>query len=470
MDKRAERVLAFIREHRLIAPGEKVLLSLSAGKDSMALLHILRELGDELPVHLSIFHLNHAARGDESDGDEEFLRGTAELLGIPFRGERFDIAASRPPGRSFEDYAREVRYRFLGESAAREGCTAIATAHTLDDSVETVIMRVFEGTGIHGLAGIEPKRGSVIRPLLCLESEEVYAYLRERGIAWREDSSNLDTKHLRNYVRRELIPTLRGRFPGYARALAGLSAAARDHGELLDGFIGREHGSLRETRPGGVVAIDLEECGGNNLLIRHLVAASFRELGAHVSAGMLEEITRRLASRKGNVELFRGRGLRAVRRIEKGRGMILIAPDTKEIRDSGWEFRVDLSALPVTIEVPGTALSLEFSWTDKARFREDCGAPGIVHLAVGPDDTVTVRARRTGDRMLLSGAKKKIKELFIDQKLDNVTKNLAPLVVAGGSVAASLAGLLGNVQNRVADGYLVGPGTKKILAIRGFRN
>ena len=148
--------------------------------------------------------------------------------------------------------------------------------------------------------------------------------------------------------------------------------------------------------------------------------------------------------------------------------MIFIAPDTRESREGGWEFIVDLSVLPVTFRVPGTALRLEFSWTDEARFRDECGSPGVVHLAVNPGDAVTVRTRRPGDRMRLSGGMKKLKELFIDQKLDNVTKNMVPLVIAGGSIAASLAGLFGAAANRVADGFLVGPDTKKILAIRGF--
>lgn len=470
MDNIEHRVLGFIREHRLIAENDSVLLSLSAGKDSMALLHVLLGLRDRLPAELHIFHLNHMTRGAESDADAEFLAGIAARHGIPFHCEKFDVGGAKPAGRSFEEFAREVRYRMLRETAARENCRLAATAHSMDDSVETVIMRIFLGTGVHGLAGIEPRRGDIIRPLLCLESEEIYAHLRGRGIEWREDSSNLDARHLRNFVRREILPSLRERFPGCTRAVSGLSRAARDHELLLDGLISRLHGNIREVRPGGVAVVDPDRCGGNIPLLRYEIASAFRDLGAYVSAGMLDDIIRKLASKRGYVELFRGRGLRAVRTREKGRGAIVIAPDTGERSNGAWEITVDLSVLPARIEIPGAGLVLEFSWSDETRFLRERGDPAMAHIAIENADAVTVRNRRPGDRISLNGGTRKIKKLLIDQKLDSVSKSMVPLVLIGPAIALVMSAPLGGSSNRIADGFLVTTVPKKILAIRGFKN
>ncbi|HPA71907.1 MAG TPA: tRNA lysidine(34) synthetase TilS [Spirochaetota bacterium] len=470
MDNTARRVLSFIREHNLFSGGDRVLLSLSAGKDSIALLHILLDLRDELPLELHIFHLNHMTRGAESDGDEEFLAALAGRLEIPFHRERFDAAGARPGGRSFEEFAREARYRMLRETAERERCVAVATAHSLDDSVETVIMRIFEGTGIHGLGGIAPRRGNIVRPLLRLTSDEMYEYLRGRGTDWREDSSNSDTRYLRNFVRRELVPLLRGRFPGYARAVAGLSENARDQVLLLEKLIAGARGGVRELRAGGSAAIDLAKCADDGILLKHEIASAFRDLGAHVSAGMVDDIVRKLASDRERVELFRGRGLRAVRRREGDRSLILIAPDAGIAPEKEWEVPVDTSALPATIQIPGADIALSLSWSDEERFAGERADPAVAHIAVDGAGDIAVRGWRRGDSIRLGGGTRKIKELFIDLKIDVAVKHAVPLVTAGGDIALAMTGLFGAPAHRVADGYLVTEGRKKILAIRGFRN
>ncbi len=467
MDNAAGKVLAFVRERRLIAPGDRVLLSLSAGKDSMALLHLLAELRSELSAELRIFHLNHMTRGCESDADEEFLAGLASRLGIPLAVQRYDVMREKPSGRSFEDFAREARYRLLLETASALGCGRAATAHTADDAAETVMMRVFEGTGMHGLRGIEPARGIMVRPLLALSSEEVYAYLRGRGAAWRDDSSNSDVAYLRNYVRHNIVPAVKGRFPGYLRALAGLSRAARDNAELIEGLILRHYGALVERRSDGAVVIDLERCADDILLVKHLLSAAFRGLGSHVSAAMLDDIARRLSPGRAHRELFRGRGIRAVMAREKGRAVIRIAPEGQERLPGPWEYRVDLAALPASLPLVEAGITLEFCWVDRRRFLEERGAPDIAHIDPGNSvDDIVVRNRRPGDRAVFGGCGKKLKELFIEQKLDSAAKLSLPLLCFGPSIAAVLGGFTGEAATRVSDGFLVKNGVKKILAIR----
>jgi len=331
-------------------------------------------------------------------------------------------------------------------------------------------MRVFEGTGVHGLRGIEPARDNLVRPLLCLSSDEVYGYLQSRGIAWRDDSSNCDTGYLRNYVRRNLVPVVKERFPGYLRALAGLSRAARDNADLLEGLISRHYGALAERRPGDVIVIDLEGCAGDILLVKHLLASAFRDLGSHVSAAMLDDIARRLSPPRSHRELFRGRGLLARLAREKGRAVLIIEPEAEAPAPGPWEYRVDLTSLPAKQNIREIDITLEFRWVDRSGFLEKRGNPDIVHIDAGDAGNVVVRNRRPGDRVVLGGGGKKLKELYIDQKLDNVLKSAVPLLCLGSSIAAVLGGMTGKAPTRVADGFLVGNDTKKILAIRGTRN
>jgi tRNA(Ile)-lysidine synthase len=177
--------------------GDRLLLSLSAGKDSIALMDIMSTLAEEWSLTLGVFHLNHLSRGMESDSDEEFVRNLAKTYQLKLYCERFDCAG-RPRGSSFEEFSREKRYGLLNGIARAESWDKIATAHTGSDNIETVLMRILRGTGIHGLRGIEPIRSKLIRPLLPLTSADVYAHLTDRGLKWREDRSNADPRFLRN--------------------------------------------------------------------------------------------------------------------------------------------------------------------------------------------------------------------------------------------------------------------------------
>jgi len=166
------RVRAFTMEHGMLTKRDRILLSLSAGKDSVALLDIMSQLAESLELTLGIFHLNHLSRGKESDDDEYFVKELAEQKGLRLYVKRIDCSV-RPSGKSFEDFSRDRRYQMLHEIAGADSWTRVATAHTMSDNSETVLMRILRGTGVHGMRGIDPVRGTLIRPLLILSSSEV---------------------------------------------------------------------------------------------------------------------------------------------------------------------------------------------------------------------------------------------------------------------------------------------------------
>ena len=195
-------------------------MAVSGGPDSMALLHALYALRDELGLHLAVAHLDHCLRGESSRRDAEFVTAQARRLGLALRLGRTDVRAlRREVGGSIEMAARRARYDFLARVAAELEADAVAVGHTADDQVETIIIGLLRGGGLRALRGIPPERpiarGSgtrVIRPLLRVWRAELMDFLAEHGIGYRTDESNADTTFLRNWVRHELLPLLEARW------------------------------------------------------------------------------------------------------------------------------------------------------------------------------------------------------------------------------------------------------------------
>jgi tRNA(Ile)-lysidine synthase len=228
----------YINRHALLKPGDRVGVAVSGGADSVALLRALEEAREELGIVLSIAHFNHQLRGDESQGDQEFVAELAARFDVPFLCEAADTRRfAREKELSLEAAAREVRYNFFGRLIREKQLDRIATAHTVDDQAETVLLRIFRGTGTSGLAGILPKLkagdGAVVRPFLSTSRAAVRDYLDTLKQPWREDSSNSEIVFMRNRVRHELLPMLKESFnPDVIEALCNLAEVARVEDEF----------------------------------------------------------------------------------------------------------------------------------------------------------------------------------------------------------------------------------------------
>ncbi|MBV9850599.1 MAG: tRNA lysidine(34) synthetase TilS [Armatimonadetes bacterium] len=222
-----------LAERGLIAPGDRVLVAVSGGPDSLALLHALHSLQDELGLaDLRAAHLDHGLRGAEAAAEAQFVADWCAGRGIPCTIGVADIAAQKAArGGSTQEAARAVRYAFLEETARAVGADKIATGHTQDDQIETALLNILRGTGLDGLRGIPYARGPFVRPLLDVPRTSVEAYCAEQGLAPRRDPSNSDPSHYtRNKLRLELLPVLERDYnPAVRAALLRLSEnAARD--------------------------------------------------------------------------------------------------------------------------------------------------------------------------------------------------------------------------------------------------
>ncbi|MBX3024418.1 tRNA lysidine(34) synthetase TilS [bacterium] len=216
-----------IREQALLTPGDRVLVAVSGGSDSIGLLLALRELRRKLGIELVAAHVHHGLRGAAADADEAAAAAAAATLGVRFArcdlGGRLTVAMP-----NLEARARALRYAALHRLAAAHECTRIATGHTVDDQAETVLMRLLRGAGVRGLGAIRPRRrDGVVRPLLECRRADVRAVVEQAGLAYRHDASNDDPRFLRTQVRQRVLPLLGELNPAIAEACANLAASAR---------------------------------------------------------------------------------------------------------------------------------------------------------------------------------------------------------------------------------------------------
>ncbi len=202
-----EKMIQYIQRHQLLSHGDKIVLGVSGGADSVCLLHLLQACRKEWELSLLVVHIQHGIRGAEALEDAAFVRELAARYSLPFFLVEGDVPAlAGESGMSEEEAGRKFRYEQLERIRREEGADLIAVAHHRDDQAETVLFNLFRGSGARGLSGMTPRRGRIVRPLLFTARQQIETYLRQQGYEWREDSTNRDTVYSRNRIRRELLP------------------------------------------------------------------------------------------------------------------------------------------------------------------------------------------------------------------------------------------------------------------------
>jgi len=311
--------------------GRRIAVAVSGGVDSTALAHGLAALSGRRRLALSIAHVNHGLRGAESDADEAFVREVARALGLPFAGERVDPrervaeAASSRERPTVQEAARSLRAAALRRMAAALGAQHVATAHTLDDQAETVLLRLLRGSGPGGLGGIAERSrdGFVVRPMLRIPRAEVVRFARSRGLAWREDASNASPRYARSRLRTAWLPGLREAFnPRLLRAIGDLAEAQRRESEWIEELVERE--AERRFRRDAAGALRIEAKGWEpeatpDALARRLVRLALHRCGAgrDVSRPHLDRAVRFLREARARAALELPGGLR-LRRDAQG--------------------------------------------------------------------------------------------------------------------------------------------------------
>ncbi len=293
-----EKIAAFCASRCLFSGVSRVLVALSGGGDSVAMLCSLTALSDRLGVDVEAAHLNHALRGAESDGDEAFCLELCRSLGVPLTVKRLREGELAVRSESLETAARLVRREFLESIAEQNGCERVATGHTREDQAETLLQRIIRGTGPAGLAGILPVYGRRwVRPLLDAGRREAREYIRSRSISWRDDSSNEDTAFFRNRTRHLLLPFLESEFsPKISDSLVRLADLARAQEEFMEEAAGDAFRKCCVYKGLDKILLDVPAFVGYHITLRQrMVRFCLTALEGGGRDTDMEEITRVLA-------------------------------------------------------------------------------------------------------------------------------------------------------------------------------
>ncbi len=433
------RVKSTIEKHRLILPGDKVLVGVSGGPDSVALLHLMIRLRDELQCSLYAGHLNHMFRGDEAGADARLVESLAGDWGVPCVTESFNVPEYlKEHGLSVQQGARDVRYRFFEGVAARLGADRVALGHHADDQAETVLLNLIRGTGITGLGGIPPVRGGLyIRPLLEIRRRQIERYCHDCGLPYRVDSSNTKAVYLRNRVRQELIPLLEEKYnPAMVGSLNRLSGIARDEDEYLEGIAGDALENMIKVRETGKIVISSEMLNKYPAAIkRRVVRMAYRELAGYGRAPTLGQVDRALelsasgGTHGGTVELPGGIAL-----VKKSH-LLEIIINRKDLRIPFYRRPLQVPGFTPVPEVNRGILAetLEASRAgDLRRYSFEEAVFDFERL----QGTLWVRRRMDGDMFfpLGAGGKVKLKKFLIDQKAPREERDAIPIVTCGNDI------------------------------------
>lgn len=436
-----QRVAQWIESQKLFAPSERILLAISGGKDSVALAYLLHDLNYDF----GLAHMNFQLRGDDSDGDEAFVKGLAGTLKVAYHVRRVDTKGVARRGESTQMAARRLRYEWFDEVCTNEGYGSIATAHSANDNAETLLFNLVQGTGLKGLVGIPPINGNIKRPLLCLSSEEVLSYLQEQGHSHRDDQSNATDHYKRNYIRHHVLPPLK---EVNSQAIANLSA----HSDRFRRISGYYHEKLEADKrrywsptTGGnwqlVLSDFLQETHALNLLIEWLRPLLF---SPDALASFLESHT--------GAQLFSSH--QAFVLVKDRDQLLLMETGTAPIVEQ--TIKVDSNGSLVL-----SMTTLQWEWITSVK-GQDLRAPQCAYLDGDKlsGTTLHLRAVQEGDRFQPFGMKgsQLISDFAVNNKLSFEKKERLMVL----NDANNIAWLIGH---RTSDLYKIGRSTPRILKL-----
>lgn len=421
------KVKETISRYGLFKPGDKVLVALSGGADSVCLLSVLKELSLELQISLFAAHLNHGLRGEESDGDEEYVKKLCSFLEIPLFTRRTDIAAlAKEKKCGLEEAGRWERYSFFQDIVDKEQLNKIATAHHAGDNVETVLMRLIRGTGPLGLGGIPCQNGNVVRPLLYVNRTEIEAYLKTKELLWREDHTNQETVYTRNRIRHRLIPMLETEFnPNFINNFSEHIKLYASGATYLEGEVQKLFETLAQPVAGGFGFSCKALQAENEFLVSMLLRKTILLLAENRETGMLAvRLTKELSEHlQGELQL--GGGVVA----QVCHGVLYIR---KEIPAKPFAYTVDVNK---SFFLPESEQQFLFKKVEKLP-EQCCAEEAYIRYDAIKNKNLVLRSRREGDCFYPVGmeGKQKLKEFFIDKKIPRFLRDTVPILTADDDI------------------------------------
>ena len=422
-----------IEEEKLVEENDKILVALSGGPDSVALLRLLLEIKNKYKIELGLCHINHMLRGENSDGDEEFCKRLSQYYKIPFYSLRANIEAyGKEKKIGLEEAGREIRYEFFNRISTQNSYNKIALAHNLDDNVETFLFRLIRGTGINGLKGIPVKRDKIIRPLLNTKKSDILDYLSNINQEYRIDESNNEKVYSRNKIRLDLIPYIEKEFnPNFKESITS----------LINDFSFEEDFEILDNK------LEIETLNRLSKVRKSKLIYSFLKFNdIELNRNKVEEIIN-ILEKDGYKEISLGRGLI----LKKSYKTISIEKEKKE----------DLKKSKIQLDIPCkmsyNKYKISLSFTEKIEEKENCFYFDYSLIK----EKLFVRTKLEGDKFMPKGMTdyKKLKKFFIDEKIDRELRDKIPLIFSGEDLI-----LVGNLRR--SNHYIPNKESQKILLLK----
>ena len=459
-----KKVEAFMKKQNLADPGDRVLIGLSGGADSVCLLTVLRELADTFSLSLGAFHVNHGIRGTEADRDETFSRELCEGFGIPFYSVKVsvpELAKERQTG--LEETGRQVRYETAERLATEHGYDKIALAHHRNDVAETLLFHLFRGSSVSGLASIPAKRDRIIRPLLSCEREEIERYLAERSLSYCTDTTNGETEYTRNKIRHRIVTVAKEDIN--AGAVRHMAEIAEDCAELCDyleaeteklcvkaevsegklsfpvSLLAKEHAVLQKRAIHRLIG---EVAGSKRDITREHVEA-VRELLYSQSGSRISLPYGVTAGRDFDRIFIKGGD--ATEEETKPEAQVIEIPGEYRLGAGGETLHVRVFSYKKNAEIPKNEYT---KWYDYDKIR---GA-------------LCLRSYREGDRIGLRSGTKTVKSVWVEHKVP-VEERKTRVLLADDEQVLWIPGVRG------CDNYRIDEGTKTVLEVQrsgGYKN
>ncbi len=457
------QVVKFVQQYHMIQKGDRIVVGVSGGADSMCLLRILMELQETYRLDLFVVHVNHGLRGEEALRDQTFVERFCQTAGVPFACYTEDVSGySRLHHCSLEEAGRTLRYEAFEREYKLHECNKIAIAHNKNDLAETVLFHLVRGTGLKGLGGMEPVRERYIRPLLAVTRTEIEAYLKQEGLDYCTDSTNLETDFTRNKVRLQVLPLLAEVNSQAVAHIAGASAQARE----VEAFLEKETNNLFHkivSSENGLYSVNIEVLLSEEPV---LVKRVLRQMIGK-AANRLKDIEE--VHVQSVYELL-GKGVgkqvdlpyQLLARCDY-RSLVIGKKDSIEERLSA----DTIDSLPMALDVPGTYLINEAGIQidlSTMEYKKNMDIPKKKYTKWFDYDTIKntifLRTRRPGDFMQINidGGTKSLKDIFINDKIPREERDNIPLLCDGEHV-------MWITGNRISEAYKVTEQSKRILVV-----
>lgn len=453
-----DKVIETIDRHNMISNGDRIIVALSGGPDSVCLVHILNRLKESRNLEIYAAHLNHQIRGIEAQKDALYVSELCNSMDIPVFIKSVDVPAyCEANGLSLEEGARKIRYDMLYEVKRRIGADKIAIGHNMNDQAETVMMRIMRGTGLQGLRGIEYIReNGIIRPILDIERKDIEEYCRENDLNPKIDKTNLESIYTRNKIRLELIPYMKEQFNGnVVESIVRLSNSMKIDGDYIDLESTKAYNEIC-VKDNNSIEINIEKLSVYHDAIKNrIIRLAIKDVLGDtnfIDQKHIEEVLKFIETSKNGKVINLPRGVFVYRKIDS----ILITMEEIKNEDIEFNYNVPKDGF-IKIKEIGLLIDANVISIEKYRSLKKDESVKVIDFDKVKGG-ITVRNRQPGDKIKLKGGTKKIKDLFIDLKIPREERNRVPILADEEGVI--LAG-----EYRISENYRIDENTKNVLKL-----